>query len=483
MFQSLKIALRRPKKLIVIFLLTIFLPSVLLSIFGVIALRNEKFRLEKQFDEEQLRIAEHFKSKVDSIIRDAENSIQILSQSPFLINKEYEEIKPLLETQAIENRLLGQFFIVYNDTNPWFLHFLTDPDKPPGESTSGFSFAQQETFKNAERYEFIENDYRMAISTYEEILVSVGDKNLQGQLLNHIARNLVKRQNYQKAAETYSRIINDFQTSKSSTGIPLAITARIQLADCFLKSGKNENAKKETLSALKEILKNWEDLSENQFKSYTSMAMEAFTNILDNNPDSLSANEFEVLKADYQDKNEQWQVINDLQSECIPEIQREIINITTYSKNTFRYSKTIEEKNFLILSSLIPDNTNTGVQGILGVKINSDFFEGDFLTNIIEELRLKKNANLIITDLKGGMIFGEKLQTSESPGITSFFNDNFPPWRIEITNNQPESLFFQGIYKSFYFWTILTIIIILIFGVLLIVRTIVHEMDVLKLKS
>ncbi|NQU84425.1 MAG: hypothetical protein HQ541_01570, partial [Mariniphaga sp.] len=88
MFQSLKIALRRPKKLIVIFLLTIFLPSVLLSIFGVIALRNEKFRLEKQFDEEQLRIAEHFKSKVDSIIRDAENSIQILSQSPFLINKE-----------------------------------------------------------------------------------------------------------------------------------------------------------------------------------------------------------------------------------------------------------------------------------------------------------------------------------------------------------------------------------------------------------
>ena len=112
MFQSLKIALRRPKKLIAIFLLTIFLPSVSLSIFGILALRNEKFRLEKQLEEEQLRIAEHFKSLVDSNIRDAENSLQILSRSPLLINKEYGEIIPLLDVQAKENRLLGQFFIV-----------------------------------------------------------------------------------------------------------------------------------------------------------------------------------------------------------------------------------------------------------------------------------------------------------------------------------------------------------------------------------
>jgi signal transduction histidine kinase len=81
------------------------------------------------------------------------------------------------------------------------------------------------------------------------------------------------------------------------------------------------------------------------------------------------------------------------------------------------------------------------------------------------------------------VIFGEKTPFNELSGITSFFDDNFPPWRIEITNNQFEEILFKGIYKSFYFWTILTIIIILIFGVFLIMKTIVHEMDVLKLKS
>ena len=38
-------------------------------------------------------------------------------------------------------------------------------------------------------------------------------------------------------------------------------------------------------------------------------------------------------------------------------------------------------------------------------------------------------------------------------------------------------------FKSFYFWTILTTILILIFGVFLIIRTLAHEMEVLKLKS
>jgi signal transduction histidine kinase len=268
----------------------------------------------------------------------------------------------------------------------------------------------------------------------------------------------------------------------------LAITARLQLADCYLESGEDEYGLKEALGAFNEILLNWSDLTENQLKTYTSIAIETSINILDKKPDVFSAKEkyvkeFEDLKADYQDKIEQWQIINDLENECIPELQREFLQTNTYSQNTFRYSKKIGDENFLILSSLIMDNNKTVAHGLLGVKINSVFFENDLLKKIIEDVWLNENANLVITDLKGRVIFGEKTPSNELSGITSFFNDNFPPWRIEITNNQFEEILFKGIYKSFYFWTILTIIIILIFGVFLIMKTIVHEMDVLKLKS
>jgi two-component system phosphate regulon sensor histidine kinase PhoR len=39
------------------------------------------------------------------------------------------------------------------------------------------------------------------------------------------------------------------------------------------------------------------------------------------------------------------------------------------------------------------------------------------------------------------------------------------------------------IQKSFYFWTILTLLIVLIFGLILIIKTVSHEMDILKIKS
>jgi signal transduction histidine kinase len=40
-----------------------------------------------------------------------------------------------------------------------------------------------------------------------------------------------------------------------------------------------------------------------------------------------------------------------------------------------------------------------------------------------------------------------------------------------------------NIQKSFYFWTILTLILVLVFGVVLVTRTVAHELEILKIKS
>lgn len=98
MLESLKIAIRRQKKLILIFILTIFLPSVTLSIFGIIALRNERFRLEKQFREKQSDMVNLIKSQVDREITELENELGNLVQTLSFVNKEYQEIIKQVET-------------------------------------------------------------------------------------------------------------------------------------------------------------------------------------------------------------------------------------------------------------------------------------------------------------------------------------------------------------------------------------------------
>jgi len=176
-------------------------------------------------------------------------------------------------------------------------------------------------------------------------------------------------------------------------------------------------------------------------------------------------------------------IISDLKSEVIPEFRRKLTQPEPYTQNPFRYSKTINNKDFLIISTMIPDENEKDSKGILGVKINNDYLENDLLNNIIKVIHSGEIANFFISNLTGRIIYGKKSLSEEFPKTTAFFENNFPPWRIDAYSIETKVTGLIGLHKSFYFWTILTLILILSFGVVLIVRTVAHEMEVLKIKS
>jgi tetratricopeptide (TPR) repeat protein len=388
MLESLKIAIRRQKKLILIFLLTIFIPSVTLSIFGIIALRNERFRLEKQFREKQSDLVNLIKSQVDGNITELENELGNLVQTQSFVNKEYQEIIKLVENHLEKNRLSGQFFVVYNGNEPWFPPFMPEGSGYNPGSIQGFTSMAKEKSDQAENYEFIQNNYQGAISLLKDLLEVTKDINLRGQILNRIARNYMKLNNFEAAITTYNEIIRSFPESRTSSGTLLPVTVRLQLAECYLRSDKNEEALKETLNAFKEVIRNFHNLSENQFTAYASLAIQKFNDIRDKNPEIISmdttyVNDFKNLNALYQKKIEQWQVINNLKEECVPNVYQEFMQSNGYSENTHRYSKKIGQEDFLIISSLIPDQTKTQAKGIAGIKINNTFLEDSLLPDIL----------------------------------------------------------------------------------------------------
>ena len=97
MFQDLQIIIRRQKRLILIFFLTIFLPSITLSIFGLVALRNERYRLEQQFREQQFEFINSVKTEINQQISELERELQYLVRTPSFVNRDYLEISSLIE--------------------------------------------------------------------------------------------------------------------------------------------------------------------------------------------------------------------------------------------------------------------------------------------------------------------------------------------------------------------------------------------------
>ena len=429
MFQSLNVAFRNQKKLILIFLLTIFLPSVTLSIFGLSAFRNERYRLEQQFREEQLGIIDHIKSEVLQNIRELERELQYLVRTPSFINKDYPEINSLIETHLEGNQLSEQFFVVFNENKPWFPPFRGEESGYAPVTLKGFTVQLKKKLEQAESYEFSQNNYQEAVSHLKELLTTTEDHNLQGQILNRIARNHMKQDNLDEAIEIYKEIIQNFSEARTSSGTLLPVTVRLQLVECFLRSGLKEEALKESLQAYEEIIRNSHSLSQNQLSAYASLAREKFNSIIDEYPDLISSdtmyvNDFDNLNALSQSQVYKWKVISSLKDECVAEISQELMQDGDYNENPHRFSKKIGSEDYLIISSLIPDETGAMDQGIAGIKISSTELEDSLLMDIIKDANWKLDESLTMADLSGRVIVGSKRDSAAAGGIISYFDNN-----------------------------------------------------------
>ena len=487
MFENLKIALRKQKKLIIIFFLTIFLPSISLSIFGIRAIRNERFRLAKQIENENRGAAELLKRQINSRFMELESDLQKLAKHPSIFGRNRQAIRDLISSQLADNNLIEQIFIVYRKGESQFPLF-----EPASVKTLSFSplllkSYQREKLKRAEEYEFKQKEYRGAVLLYQELFNLLKEKNHQAQMLNNIARCLTKSKSYRQAINNYSKISNDYPESTTSSRLPLALIARLQIIDCYQKLGDFENSLNSSLGLYRNILQAQWNLSENQFRTYSSLAEETITRIFSENPEDFPleeyGKEFEQLKKLHREKIQQWQLINDIEQEIIPELRRRLIQAKGYNPSPIRHSKAMEDRNFLISAVMIPDESGNNSFGMLGLKIKNEYFKEKVLGEIIENIQFGENTNVVISNLSGLVLLGNKDQATPPPTITAFFEDNFPPWRIELFTSKTGGLGLVELKNSYYFWTILTLIIVLIFGTFLIIRTISHEVEVLRIKS
>ena len=123
MLENLKIAVKRQKRIILIFFLTILIPSVFLGIFGIRAIRNERYRVAKQLETEHRSAAEYFKSQVQKSFNELGTSLQNLAPSTSFMERDYPKIKNTLVTQLGDSPLIEYFFIAYDDEDPFFPQF------------------------------------------------------------------------------------------------------------------------------------------------------------------------------------------------------------------------------------------------------------------------------------------------------------------------------------------------------------------------
>jgi signal transduction histidine kinase len=483
MFQGLKIAVRRQKKLLLIFVITIFLPSATLSIFGIIALRNQKFRISQEIENEQLQIANSVKDHIVSRLTDTRERIENLAGYPAIRQKDYRIIRELITELSHKDSLAGITFLFYKNEEPVFPQFQAVPNEDQKQVTA-ISKSLKEQIKNAEDAEYIRNDYLTAASIYQNAFVRSENNSVKARMLNHKARNLMKATRYRNAVNVYTEIIEAFPGIRTISGVPLDLYAKIQKAECYVLMGDKVSAARCDLNVFEELIENRWELNESQFHTYSSIVLDRLVGFMHGNDDKLNAynSQFESLHQRFQFRIVQLQVIGNIRSFIIPELTG-YFQTNSQSNLPNQLSDRIGNEDYLILAAWIPEQGKAENAGILGVKIDNRYLQNNILKNAADKILPRQNTALSITSLAGDSISGDKNYPPDAITTTVLFENNFPPWRLELAYIGPGNLGELSIFANFFFWTIITLIVILVFGTVLVTRIVAHEMEILKIKS
>jgi len=486
MLENLKLAVKRQKRLILIFLLTIFIPSITLSIFGIRAIRNERYRLAKQIENEHRRAAESLKSQVVFHLEELGSVLQNLARSNAFLQRDDAGIRNLLEAQLSANPLAEQVFVAFEGEAPFFPLFQPRPGggAPSSDLVSEASF--QESLKRAETYEFKEKKYKSAISVYRGLFDRSKEINVKARMLADVARCLMKAEDFRGAIQNYRKIGDDYPESLSSSGLPMALICRLQMATCYRNLGEYQSSLENSLELYRDILHMSWPLEQAQFKTYAALVEDSIReNISENELIPSLENlkkEFNRLKDLHKDRLEQWMVIEDIRKEIVPELRGKQA-LAHYQSDPFRFHKTLNGRDFLISAAQIPDSSQTHPVGWLGIKIEEKHLTENVISSAIENIQFSDSPDVVISNLSGEILLGERNSSEGTPTTTAFFENNFPPWRIELFRHGGDASGALDLKRNFYFWTILTLVIVLISGAVLISRTIAQEMAILKLKS
>lgn len=476
MLDNLKLVLLQHKKFLAIFFVVVFLPSMVLAFLGVRAIYNERYKLQQQTLEQQKEFVQAVKRSILSRIdRNTAKLEEIVAQDVFT-EKDYRKIHELVLEHIENDSLIGQIVVWNERGSPWFPEFQASPPVALTVVMPDEWIIWQPDIEIAERAEFRQGNYFEAISLYKKILDKATDSQVKAWLLSRIARCEAKREQFNQALNAYRSIIADFPDFPTESGRPLELASRLEILGALRLSEDRENFFRESLNTYTMLERNIWLLDGDQLKIYSdilkSMIDEVMGEVPSENVPEDFARSIGNIEAAIHRRLDVWKMAEVVWRDILPDFGQ--IRIKNH---IFEYGGDD------ILVILIPRDLNGSSQyrEFLGSLVRvSD------LTEPIEA-QIEKNGPMDVSivlrsSLSDKIVFGDAETNQDSLVAMDFFPENFPPWRLELyRTREGESGF--SLHKNIFFWTILALLVIVVFGSILIIRSIVQEVTLLNLKS
>jgi signal transduction histidine kinase len=481
---------KKRKKILLIFLLGIGLPSLLLGYFAFRGIQNDQALLEKRKIDDKRRAAEQVALSIDQLISEVEQAfVKTLPEQ-----EDSQEPDFLRSLEDFKNRypLIEEAFLFRNSEEIRFpeadLLFFPDGSlsNPTGSSKQS-SF--NHNFLTAQQMEFRQKNYQQALSLYQRTMEQADEHQLKGECLNAIARVHKKAGFIEKAIESYEKISEAYSKIRITDGIPLGLAARLELGSLYKENNDIWSALKTHIELYRSMINGEWHLEKASYVFFVQSIDNSIQDILNQEPLPTEAaalrDTYQVLMNEEDNRREQTERLLLFQEKAVPDIQAKISPNIDDSSNPAKRCIVEIGDNVYLVSLFYPDQVQEDDnQGRWGLLLNASYLKDPLLLDSLQNQVLSEKSSWIVKGMEGQTILASENVPPGSPIIRTNFAGNFPDWILEFYHQEPRLLAtFLTSRRGIYFYMFLLIAGILVFGLILTVRTVSHELELARMKS
>jgi len=340
-------------------------------------------------------------------------------------------------------------------------------------------------FNMAEKAEFIKKDFVDAIGLYKKALVSTASSQERALLQSRIGRCYFKIGKYKEGINEYKKILGLGNEEITIGLIPASIVALSQIADGY----KALNVSKEQYNVILELYQRlinhpW-DITGGEYLYYlksTSAEIRRFgassinINSTERNTEELMNRESKLL--------EQIRFIELIHKNIVPEIESDLKHGTSSELQPQHISFQENNSTLQLGYFRLPSAFQQSQLLALGYQIKKDYILSNLFPEVLTSVELGSDVFVGILDEKDSVLYLRHNRPISNYLVAENFSQLFVTWKVALFDRDGKSIEqLVGRERRLYLTLFVGIIAVMLIGVFVTVRAVIHELEVSRMKS
>ena len=340
-------------------------------------------------------------------------------------------------------------------------------------------------FNVAENAEFIRKNHIEAITLYRKALTSAKSSPERILVLSRIGRCYIKLRDYEKAVEEYRKILELGNNDVTIGEVPASIVALSQISQCYEALEAYKEKHNVLLQLYKQLLDHPWDLSGGEYLYYLKSTSTEIENLADSGLTSRSSEwNIEDLMIRGDRMFEHIRFIELIHQDILSQVETDLRTGSHSESPSLNISREEGDSTLQLGFSTLPLIFQQYQLLAVGYKFENDYILSDLFPEILTSVELGKDVFVGILSEKDSSLFIQQNLPISNYLVAENFNQLFVSWQVALFDRSGKSIEQLTRNERVLYLVLFTgIIFIMIIGIVFMVRAVIHESEVSRMKS